>query len=283
MYYGLVMISVLMFGVQFYLSDQYRKENGTGADSVFTFSLIGALVGIPCFSVINGFDFSFTPFAIVWAFVTAVNSIAANLCTLKSLESSDLSVYSLFSMLGGMILPFCAGIFFYNESVTLAKVLCLVLVITALLITLDPKKKGGEIYYVGIFIFNGMSGVISKIYEDAQLPKISSAGYSLWTAVISAVLSAAAMAVFKRDKKLPGLKSVLLGVGGGLLNKVGNLILLISLAYLPASAQYPMVTGGVIAVSTVISIINKNKPSKKTLAALFISLAGILALVAVPI
>ena len=44
MYYGIVIISVLMFGIQFYFNDNYQKESGTGASSVFVSTFVGAVV-----------------------------------------------------------------------------------------------------------------------------------------------------------------------------------------------------------------------------------------------
>jgi drug/metabolite transporter (DMT)-like permease len=284
MYYGIVIISVLMFGVQFYLNDKYQKQNGTGAGSVFTFSFISAIVGVIALSIINGFDFSFTRFTLIWAFITALNSILCSICSLKALEKVNLSVYSLFSMLGGMLLPFIAGLFFYNEPMTVAKAVCVVLVVAALLITVSWKKTtGGEIYYIGVFILNGMSGVLSKIYGDASYPKVSSGGYSLWMAIMSVLISAIALIVIRKNLKKPNLKAILLSAGGGALNRIANFLLLIALAVLPASVQYPFVTGGVIIVSTVLAALTKQKPTKKEIIAVGLSFIGVLALVLIPI
>ena len=101
MYYGIVIISVLMFGTQFYFNDNYQKENGTGASSVFVNTFVGAVVGVLFLAVINRFDFSLTPFALAWSFITAINSVLCSICSLKALEKVNLSVYSLFTMLGG--------------------------------------------------------------------------------------------------------------------------------------------------------------------------------------
>ena len=279
MYYGIVTIAVLMFGIQFYLNDKYQKENGTGTSSVFIFSFISAVVGVICLAIINGFDFSFTPFTLIWAFVTALNLILCSICTLKALEKVNLSVYSLFSMLGGMVLPFVVGLVFYNEPMSAAKAVCVMLVVLSMLITVNWKNKtGGELYYVGVFILNGMSGVLSKIYESATYPKVSSAGYSLWIAVMSVAITAAVLiAIFKQVKR-PNIKAVLYSAGGGALNRIANFLLLIALAVLPASVQYPFVTGGVIIVSTVIAALTKQKPSKKEIFAVALSFIGILAL-----
>lgn len=279
MYYGIVTIAVLMFGIQFYLNDKYQKENGTGTSSVFIFSFISAVVGVICLAIINRFDFSFTPFTLIWAFVTALNLVLCSICTLKALEKVNLSVYSLFSMLGGMVLPFVVGLVFYNEPMSAAKVVCVTLVVLSMLITVNWKNKtGGELYYVGVFILNGMSGVLSKIYESATYPKVSSAGYSLWIAVMSVAITAAVLiAIFKQVKR-PNIKAVLYSAGGGALNRIANFLLLIALAVLPASVQYPFVTGGVIIVSTVIAALTKQKPSKKEIFAVALSFIGILAL-----
>ena len=279
MYYGIVTIAVLIFGIQFYLNDKYQQENGTGTSSVFTFSFISAAIGVICLAIINGFDFSFTPFTLIWAFVTAVNLVLCSFCTLKALEKVNLSVYSLFSMLGGMVLPFVVGLVFYNEPMSAAKAVCVTLVVAAMLVTVNWKDKtGGELYYVGVFIFNGMSGVLSKLYEGAAFPKVSSAGYSLWIAVMSSVISAAVLiAIFKKVKR-PNFKAVLYSVAGGALNRIANFLLLIALAVLPASVQYPFLTGGVIIVSTVIAALTKQKPSKKEIFAVVLSFIGILAL-----
>ncbi len=284
MYYGIVIISVLMFGSQFYLNDRYQKENGTGANSVFIFSFIGAAVGVIALSLINLFDFSFTRFTLIWAFVSALNAVLCSICSLKALQKVNLSVYSLFSMLGGMLLPFVAGVAFYNESITIAKIVCVIFVLCALLITVSWKEKtGGEIYYVGVFILNGMSGVLSKVYEDAAYPKVSSAGYSLWMAIMSLFITGIALLAIRKRLKAPNLKAILYSAGGGALNRIANFLLLIALAVLPASVQYPFVTGGVIIVSSLIAALTGQKPTKKEIFAVCLSFIGIVLLVLIPI
>lgn len=79
-------------------------------------------------------------------------------------------------MLGGMILPILAGVFFYQESLTWGLGLCVVfLFIAILLVSIHKDKKTGDkkeedqsskiaiLFYIGVFVFNGMSGVINKL------------------------------------------------------------------------------------------------------------------------
>ena len=54
-------------------------------------------------------------------------------------------------------------------------------------------------------------------------------------------------------------KKLLYSAGDGFLNGIGDLLLLISIAKLDASVQYPLGTGGVMVFSTLISITRREK------------------------
>lgn len=287
--YLILTFSVIMFGVQFYMNDRYRMEAGAGASAVFVFNLISSAVGAVCLCLINKFDFSITPFSFFMALLSALNAVACNICTLKSLERVNISLYSLFSMLGGMLLPFVTGMIFYGEPLTLAKGICIAIICVALFLGVDFKsgRTGGEIFYVGVFFFNGMSGVLSKIHTDAAesggLATASSAGYSLWISLISVAISIMALLILGKRAEKPSRRAILWGAGGGALNRIANYLLLIALSALPASVQYPFVTGGVIIASAIISAISDRKPSAREIGAVALSFAAVLLLVIIPI
>ena len=77
-------------------------------------------------------------------------------------------------------------------------------------------------------------------------------------------------------KKIPIIKgkALLYTSGYGVFNGIGNWLLLISLVHLPASVQYPLVTGGVMVFSTIISMIRKEKLTKTDYIAAVISFAA---------
>jgi len=52
----------------------------------------------------------------------------------------------------------------------------------------------------------------------------------------------------------------------------------IALVHIDASIQYPMITGGVIIVSTIICFLKKEKPKRKELLAVALSFVGLLIL-----
>lgn len=284
MYYGLILIAVIMFGGCFALNDIYRQMRGSSLKISLQFSFISSIAGLASLLVINGFKLEFTPFTLIMAMLSALNGLGFTFCAFRSLGSINLSLYSLFSMLGGMVLPFLQGIFFYKEAVTLAKGVCLALICASLLLTLERSaKKGGTIYYMGIFVLNGMSGVISKWFTSAPFAKTSAAGYSILGALSTILLCGLLLPFFrKKETSKTTFASVGISALGGITNRIANYFLVIALAHVHASVQYPMVTGGVIIVSTLICFFGPNKPSKKELLSVLLAFLGVLSLVLIP-
>ena len=279
-YYGLITVSVILFGITFFFNDRYQKESGSGMGATFIFSLVNSLAGLFCLLVTSGFRLDFTPFTLVMAVLTAMNAIGYTFCSLKAFEHINLSLYSIFAMLGGMLLPFVVGIVFYDESLTVGKGIALILIAAALAFTVKRgEKKNGTVYYVGVFVLNGMSGVLAKIFQSAPYEKTDAASYSIWSALVCAVISAFVLLAIRKSVKKPSAKAIALSSGFGAINKIANYMLLIALAVLPASVQYPFVTGGTMIVSTAIAVISRQKPSWKELVSVGLSFVGVLILV----
>ena len=287
MYYALIVLSVAMFGGCFALNDVYRKIRGSNIKISLQFSLIGSLAGFVVLLLVNGLKLECTPFTLIMAILSSLNGFAFTFCSFKALDRINLSLYSLFSMLGGMMLPFLQGILFYGEKMSLAKWVCFTLITIALVLTVEKgDRKKGTIYYICIFVLNGMSGVLSKFYAEATFPKASATGYSNLSAVCSIVISAILLLTLFR-KKPECEKFTIAGMAitatSGVANIIANLILVIALAHVDASVQYPMVTGGVMIVSTLISFFGTNKPTTKEIMSVMVAFLGLILLFALPL
>lgn len=278
--YSLVSIAVVIFGFVFLINSKYEKLAGHSTRAILAFITGTYIAGFTVLFIVNKFRLEITPFSMLVAFVAAVNVIIYNFCSINSLGKINLSLFSVFAMLGGMALPFVAGLLFFDEKLTLGKIICFVTIAAALAFTIEKdKKKGGLLYYAGVFVFNGMSGVISKFYTAADVPnKASEAAYSAQIAIFAIVICLILLA-FNKDEKLNlSFKSVACIASNGALGNTANLLLLLGLAKLPASAQYPFVTGGTMIVSTIICFFTPNKPKKREIIAVALSFAGIMAL-----
>lgn len=284
MYYLVISAAVTLFAFSFLFNQRYENNCGNSLKSALIFSLGANIVAALVLFAINGFKAEFTVFTFIVATVAALNSIIYSVCSIKALGKINLSLYSVFAMLGGMALPFFAGILFFNEDFTAAKAVCFIAVASSLFFTVKKgeNKNGGTLYYVAVFICNGMSGVLAKFFQTSPFQKTGNTSYSLLIAVMTALISAV-ITLFLRNQKIQFAKKAAADIMiFGTFSSVGNLLLLISLEHLPASAQYPFVTGGVMIISTVICFFTKNKPSKRELISVAVAFAGILALVIIP-
>ena len=298
-HYTFILISVVMFGGGFALQDLYRKKRGSGIRYSMESSCIGALAGAVVLLLINGLSFESTPFTLLMAVLTALDGMAFTFFAFKALDRINLSLFSLFAMLGGMALPFFQGILFYGEPFTLSKGVCVGFICAALLCTVERGRgKGGVVFYAGVFVLNGMAGVIAKLFTESTLPKASAAAYSAWCAVATAVLSGVVwtllLLIEKRKTTSENIEKSdnvckktwqAHGIGAlyGIINKVANFLLVLSLVHVDASVQYPMVTGGTMIVSTLISCFGSRKPSRREIMSVGLAFCGMLALFLIPV
>ncbi len=280
MYYGLIMLSVMIFGGCFALDDLYQRHRGSSIKISMEYALASSLAGLAVLTVINGFQLECTPFTLVMALFSTLISFGYTFCTFRALGSINLSLYSVFSMLGGMALPFLQGILIYGESLTAGKTVCVILICIAILLTIQRGHHGRNyIYYAGVFLLNGASGMLSKFYTASTLPKASAAGYSILICLCTACIAAMLLPLFHKETAPPlTLKSTAIGVLSGMGNKVANFFLVIALSHVDASVQYPMVTGGVMILSTLLCFFGPKKPSRRELLSVFVGFAGMLAL-----
>ena len=130
-----------------------------------------------------------------------------------------------------------------------------------------------------------MSGVLSKIFASAPFEKTSSAGYSIWIAVCTAALSGIAMLIFReKSKRVPYTAKALAVVSlRGAISQIANFFLVIALLHVDASVQYPLVTGGVMIVSTALCFFGGQRPSKKEILSVILAFIGMLAMFVIPI
>ncbi len=292
--YSFLIISVLLFGFNFFFSQQYQKEEGEGRAQIISFTLFQNLAGLIVLLVINKFRFEFTWFSFLIAFLSALNAICFSLFSLKAFKHVNLSIYSICSMLGGMILPSIVGVAFFNEPFTVAKIICSALVILALVIGFKPDKNSetstqkknklfGMLFCLGIFITNGLSGVFSTVFALGNYEKTSAEGYSILICACVVAITAVAYFIDFKNRNKYSLKTWAYTVGSGVLNRIGNNLLVLSLALIPASVQYPLVTIGVMISSTVIAFFTKQKVAKTDIVSLIIAVVGVVAMIFIKI
>ena len=260
-YYLLLIVATVLFACQMFFNQQFQRLRGNTLAASLVFSTYTNIVIFFLMLCINGFRMEWSWFSVGMAFVRTVIDITYGYCSIKALSCANLSVYTTFAMLGGMLLPFVYGVTLAEEALTLPKLLSCLLICLALLLTVERGKHRAKsiFYYVCVFVLNGLYGVLTTIHQKFPAMAVDSQSFSamgsLFTVTISIGLSLLVTKQFPRLRK-PEIK-----YAGffGLFCGMGNLLLLIALLHVNASVQYPIITGGTMVVSTVICLIHRDK------------------------
>ena len=303
--YLLVIFASCIFGSNFLFDNQYQRRAGSGLQSSMVHALIGSALGIVALLIVNFFmngmtlSVKFVPVAIIIAAFAALNSLLYTVCSLRALGIINLSLFSVFAMLGGMVLPSILGMIVTDpatglrEPFTFAKAVCFAFIVVTLLLTVQKGSgKKGAIYYAGVFVLNGMSGVFSTLLTkftytpDKLTMDAISTGYSIAAGLITLVISAVAVIIYiaKKQKNTVTPAAFAFAASGGALNRVANFILVIALTMgMESSVQYPIVTGVVMIASTLICYFTPQKPKVRDLVSVAFAFAGVIALLVIPI
>ena len=128
------------------------------------------------------------------------------------------------------------------------------------------------VFLVGLFILNGLSGVIATIHSKDVLGlglSVTPQSFSIVNLFLGSIVGFILFAIvaIKNRKQMqikPFLKAIPWSVAEGICNGLGNFLLLIALLKVDPSMQYPIVTGGCIFLSAILPlIIYKEKISAK--------------------
>lgn len=266
MYYLLLIIATVLFSSQFLFNQKYQQEAGSKINASLVFSIVTSIVSVVLMFIIGGFKIDFSAFSLIIAFIYAITLILYVIASIKAFSVVNLSVYSVFAMLGGMLLPFIYGITFNGEPLTPNKIICCILIGISLFLTTNKNSgnKKGKIYYIAVFFLNGLVGVLSTIHQSNENAVDSSSFMGLTQACVFFI----ALIIFfvsRQKKPTINVKTICFSSGYALFSGTANLLALIALTKLPASVQYPIITGGTMVFSLFISLLRKEKITIKNI------------------
>ena len=265
--YVLLLCATLSFTLQFIFLNLYQSRVRQTLFSGLFFLMLAHLVGAVLLFLLNGCRLVLTPFSVIVAVCYTVIVVLQGLMSLKTLSYGNLAIYSMFMMLGGMMLPFFYGVIFLREEATPFRILGLCLMSACILLKSLGKKSeekngGGYLFLCFVvFFLSGMNSVVSKFHQTGGEAAADTASFLVLTALFTA-LSAGTVCLFAwlRGKKAgegpsaDGVftgRTILLAVALGASIYGGTYLNLIAALTLPASVQYPIVSGGVIVLSAV--------------------------------
>ena len=271
--YILIGIAVVCFAAQFAFTKIYEGKVKQTFVTALSLLIFTSLIGTLLFFVIGKFQVEFSWFSGIMAAAFALIMIPYFVVGIKILSLGSLAIYSLFMMLGGMLLPFFYGIAFLQEEASIGKIAGCILLTACMILQGTSQETSGEkikskwLYYllcmVG-FVVNGMTGVIAKAHQvhgyGREVDEVSFTVISCGlTAVFSLILLIPYLLGNEKKEKICEFKSTLAlipfaCIGAiGVASYMGNFLHLKAATTVPASVQFPIVSGGVIVLSALVS------------------------------
>ena len=295
--------AVLCFSVQFVFIKCYQRERGANIFSTLIMVVIYSALFVPMYFIIGGFKFEFTWYSLLIACLLAIDGIICDIFGIKVLSVANLSVYSIFLMLGGMLVPFVYGLIFFGERLTVFRGLAVLFTIVALLSTFkkgeDKKKVTSRVvfYLIMIFLTNGLGGTLIYIHQKSAYEVVSTSGFLLLSGLNRFVLAGIiviCMSVAKNinTKKQPeqlneiviGKKSLIKSwaisiaavFGFALMQGTAQFLSASAAKYIDAGVQSTIVSGGCIFMSAIFGLFFKEKITVKTIICLIFALASVI-------
>ena len=306
-YYFLLFVSALIFSSQFLITKQYQRYRGESLFSTVKLSLFAYLT-IAAFFFIKGcltgggvvFGFSWFTFAMTLGIGTV--ALLNVYMGIKVLAVGDMSVYSVFMMLGSLLMPTFVGLIFYEESFGWIKGVAIALMFGAIVLSVSGVDKGkfgwkAVLYYIGIFVTNGLIGVFFTVHQNnAALTAgavqgadgawvVNSDVFMTWYGLSTVLLTSVLLLLFSLRRPKTLRQEGALSVPGkamavflalipslyGICNGLGDYFIALATApgALGSSVTFPIINGGTILFSTVIGwLLYKEKVKGKVVASM---------------
>ena len=270
--YFLIFLAVVLFAAQFAFTRCYQEEVKQSTVAALMLLVVIDLVGALQYLLVGGFRVEISPVSLIWAVLMALTMLPYYVVGIQVLSLGSLAIYSMFMMLGGMLVPFFYGILFLDEAVSWGKItgavlLTVFIVLQAASQPATGKKAAGWKRYLFfalclvIFFVNGLTCVIAKAHQ-ISVGSVDEVSFTVLSCGLTALLSALLLPfAFQKDrakaaeevKQMFRWKPLLLMVCIGIAGYTGNFLHLIAAGNVPASVQFPLVSGGVIVLSALVS------------------------------
>lgn len=286
LYYLMAVGASVCYSLQFVCMKFYQRHV---RNNIFTSLVFGAAImalGAIVMLIINavrrgGLYLTYTPFTLLVAAGLALVTVLSTVVGIAVLKRGKLSIYSNFTMLGGMALPFVFGLAFMGEKITVWKGIGMGIMVISLLLSMwdgkgkEPRVSGSAIFFVLCFVqfaLNGSTSVFSAVQANAETvfgQEVTDVyDFIIWSRIFTVGISAimfgvAAGAMHSQKQELLAVKDVFAGkailplIGYAIVSLAGFLLSMFCMGEgrLDASSLYPITTGGTIVLSALFGLI----------------------------
>ena len=292
--YIIISLAVVCFAGQFAFTKLYESTVKQNMISLLVMLIFTSLTGMILYLCVGKFQVQFSTVTLMWAAMLALIMIPYYIVSIYVISLGSLAIYSMFMMLGGMLVPFFYGIVFLVEKITVGKILGTILLSLFIIMQALSAKPKDEVNSAKsstkrkylfltlcllIFFINGLTGVVAKAHQISK-GATNEISFTIISCALTLILSLILFAFFSLKNRNESKEQILLSVKSkpmcimfliGAATYTGNFLHLKAASHVPASIQFPLVSGGVILLSALASaFIFKEKSAAKE----WISIAG---------
>lgn len=279
--YLLVFLSVVLLAISFMIQKLYQKSTAHIKDAAVNFNLAAAVITLTIFFISNGFKIAFTPYSVIMSLLRSLCGFIYSLLGFVILKRGNVSLYMLFLMSGGMLVPAVWGWLFLGETEKiLLRIIGVAVIVCAIVISNLGAKRPDRMLLLlctAVFFLNGFVSVTSKLHQiNTKYEAVGTTDFVLITGLFS-LISSVVMKIWYavKDKEKHGTRQKIISfdrkfllplilvpiysaIGG-----ISSYLQLIGAENLPSSVLYPMITGGTVVLSGIFALICfGEKPSK---------------------
>ena len=114
--YLMIILAVALLALGFVMQKIYQKRTDDTTEGGVDFSIISGLFSIVILILTSGFSISFTWYSMINAVLKSTCCLAYTIIGFRIMKESSVSIYMLFLMSGGMLVPSVWGWIFLNED-----------------------------------------------------------------------------------------------------------------------------------------------------------------------
>ncbi|MBQ3847266.1 MAG: DMT family transporter [Clostridia bacterium] len=283
----LLLIPVSLYGLAWVFMKKYQRTAGSGKFASAFYNMVGGGISFAVLFCISGFSLFWNWQTLICAIVFGCGLALYNGLKVKAASHGPLSLISMSTTLGAVILTMLYGFIFLHEPVTVLKIVAVVLVICSF-IPIIKEQRGAKIsakfvlFCFLAFSGNGILTVVSKIAQQYTPDTgktvdfialyfffcfISSAGFLMPS------LARAGEIERRQVFSIPAILIAALAVGSNTLAALCSFYL--SFRF-DSSVQFPILNIGIMIFTTVSAfIIYREKPDRVTLVGLALATAAV--------
>ncbi len=286
--YLFLFFAIVAFSTQSIFTKKYQTKSSGGVYYGAFYSMVYGLILCMAFFILSSFKISFTFEAILWALIYAVSTVLCQICVIIALQKGYVGIVSMFSLSGGLIIPFMAGVLFWSETIGKFKIIgCGLIVLAFIYKNMGNKKeeKSNMVFVLlclVIFITNGFVSVASKAHQ-ISVNRVGTNNFLFICSALTTVISLLVVVLSYRKNKSKNIMNQKFKVtylffilGYALMNGVGNYFSLTAAKTLDASVQFPILSALIVCITSALAfLVFKEKLRKRDIIAMAVNIVGI--------